>query len=213
MLDGRGWLVFRVRSEHFARRDQNRADEPPGCHAYGHEAADGVKGLYGILIISCQGAAGAPSGSIPCGHRARLAPRPSPGHAHRRLTSAMPTRGSGWHRDPVSIPDGRRVWTGMSRSGCGAGMPCDRRDRPSLATQRVRIHVFLSREHPGPRTGRTQCERRLFRIRSPQADTSIEITRCVGRSTEQIWPASEYRVAASKSAIKFGEGAVWREAS
>ncbi|MGW2563033.1 phosphatase PAP2 family protein [Streptomyces sp. NPDC001514] len=46
-------------------------------------------------------------------------------------------------------------------------MPRDRRDRPTLTTQCVGIHVFLPREHPGPRTGRTRSSCRLSSNRTP----------------------------------------------
>jgi hypothetical protein len=55
-------------------------------------------------------------------------------------------------------------------------MPGDRRDRPSLTTQSMRVHVFLPREHPGLRTGRPSSTRRLSTTRRHQFDTPDKIT-------------------------------------
>lgn len=73
-----------------------------------------------------------------------------------------------------------------NRLAVTAQMPGDRRDRPSLTTQSVCVHVFLPREHPGPGTGRPSSTRRLSTTHRRQFDTPSKITQRVGRSTEQV---------------------------
>lgn len=68
------------------------------------------------------------------------------------------------------------VQIGADRLAVTSQMTCDRRDRPTLTTQCVSIHVFLPREHPGPRPGRT-CARRLSTTHRSQFDTPGKITR------------------------------------
>lgn len=68
------------------------------------------------------------------------------------------------------------VQIGADRLAVTSQMSRDRRDRPTLTTQCVSIHVFLPRKHPGPRTGRT-CARRLSTTHRSQFDTPGEITR------------------------------------
>ncbi len=78
--------------------------------------------------------------AVPCrGRLQRVPDRSLPAHA----------RASRWRR-----------WRWRWRQFDPARMPGDRRDRPALATQRVRVQVFLHREHPAPPTRPNRCSRR-----------------------------------------------------
>jgi hypothetical protein len=87
------------------------------------------------------------------------------------------------------------VQIGADRLAISAQVPCDRRDRPSLATQSVSVHVFLPREHSGPRPGRTRSSRRLSTTHPAPFDTPGNITRKDRTRSPEGWGAQQSRFA------------------
>jgi hypothetical protein len=83
------------------------------------------------------------------------------------------------------------VQVGADRLAVASQMAGDRRDRPALATQRVRVEVFLHREHPALRRGPTRCSRRLAAPNPGHPDTPDDTTRRVGNSAQQVCPTPQ----------------------
>lgn len=101
---------------------------------------------------------------------------------HMRIISKTPTAVLQerheliWRLTPLTR-DNLPVQIGADRLAVTTQMPGNRRNRPPLTTQSMSIHVFLQREHPGPRTGRLSSARRLSATHRGHDDTPDKITR------------------------------------
>lgn len=82
----------------------------------------------------------------------------------------------------------------MRGSSCGRGPDAGRAPRSSTPGDVEHARpVFLPREHPSPRTGRTLSTRRLSTTGWLQPDTPNKIARRVRKQPEQVCPASRSR--------------------